>query len=114
MGKDAMTRFQSISQCFTEVLQQMPSIGHLNSVRSGPACCFGVGAGTVAADYLYTWMSVQPSDDGICFPVRQKINHFTCFQITQNGSIAIPLAPRPIVDPHHPGRVFRLSPLWLA
>ena len=90
-----------MSQRFAQVTQQVPTIGNLNGLRSSPACGFGVDPATVAADDLGTGMLSQPGSYGVGVAIGKQVDHPAALQVAQDRSIAMSLAPSPVVDAEH-------------
>src|SRR5713101_9587325 len=82
-----------------EVAKEMEAIGNLCCFRGTFACTLGVGAGTISTDDFYTWVSLQPFLQCSRFSIWQKINRLVALQIHQDGSVALALAPRPVIHP---------------
>ena len=102
MREQAMVRSQGMSQGFAQVTQQVPTISYLNGLRSRPACGFGIDPAAVAADDLGTRMSSKPGSYGVGVAIGKQVDHPARLQVAQDRSIAMPLAPGPVVDAEHP------------
>lgn len=48
-------------------------------------------------------MVLQPRGQGFSFAIRQQIDATSAFQITQDRAVMAAFAPRPVIDPKHPG-----------
>ena len=77
---------------------------YLHGLRRGLGSCFGIQAGAVAADDLRAGMGAQPLLCAFGAALGQQINYVAAFQIAENRAIAMPFAPRPIVDAHYARR----------
>jgi hypothetical protein len=102
MREQAMVRSKGMSQRVAQVTQQVPTIGNLNGVRSSPVCGFGIDAAAVAADDLGTGMLSQPGSYGVGIAIGKQVDHPAGLQVAQDRSIAMALAPGPVVDAEHP------------
>ena len=58
----------------------------------------GVGRRTVAADQLDAGMGLEPRPDGRGVAVRQEIDDVARLEVDDDGAVALPLAPGPVVD----------------
>ena len=101
MREQPVMRCKRVPQRFAQVTQKVPTIGNLNGLRSSPPCSFGVDPTTVATDDLGTWMSSQPRSYGVGVAIRKQVNHPASLEVTQDRSIAMALAPCPVVDPEY-------------
>jgi hypothetical protein len=99
----------SQTQRFTQVLEKVKSVGDLCCIRSPAAGTFRIYAGTIARDHLDAWVASQPRRDRIGISVRQKINDAIAFQIADDGPVAQPLAPGPVVDADYTRRSWRTN-----
>ena len=68
----------------------------------------GVGGRAVPADHLDPGMGLEPRRHGVRVAVGQQVDDVTAFQVHDDGAVALPLAPRPVVDPHDPRGPCRL------
>lgn len=91
-------------QCITEILQDVPPIGNLNSLRGSTGCSSPIGIPTVAADDFDTRMRLQPSCNGGFGALGQQINWFVFFQIDQDSAKPTAASKRPVVDAQHARR----------
>jgi hypothetical protein len=46
-------------------------------------------------------MAAQPARDGFGLPVQQQVDYGITFEIHENGTVAMPAAPSPIIDSEH-------------
>ena len=93
-----MMRPQSLYQSLAHVPKQMPTVGDLHGLRRGFGGRFGIQGGAIAADDLRTGMFAKPLFRALGATVRQQIDHLAAFQVAKDRSIAMPLAPRPVID----------------
>lgn len=56
-----------------KVVPQMPAVGDFDRIRRSGTGCFGICAGTVAADHFGAWMCSYPFSDGIGLPISEYI-----------------------------------------
>src|SRR5262249_48073160 len=74
---------QSIDQAthrITEIAQQVPTVGHLDGLRSARAGSYDVVVGTVTGDDLDLGMIAQPSAKGLCGSLGQEVHRTAAFQ----------------------------------
>ena len=81
-----------------DVLQEMPSIGALLRLRRGLGGRLGVGRRAIAADQLDAGMGREPGLDGRCVAVGQEVDDLARLEVDDDGAVALPLAPGPVVD----------------
>jgi hypothetical protein len=94
-------------QRFPQVLQQVPAIDHLLSVRSafgGSAQVFG---GAIATNHLHAGMALEPLTKSISATVRQQINWSMRLQIDEDRAIGSPSLQGKIVHAQHTRRCER-------
>ena len=84
------------------VLQQVPSIGDLPGLGRRLGGGLGVGRRAVPADQLDVGMGPEPRLDGRGITVRQEIDDVAGLEVDDDGAIALPLAPGPVVDADEP------------
>jgi hypothetical protein len=87
-----------------QVLQQMKPVGHLHGIGCSSPGTFRVLAAPVSADNFHSWMPLQPVGQTSRRTILEQVHHSTSFQVYQDGAVAVPLLPGPIIDPQHPGR----------
>ena len=80
------------------VLQQMPSIGDLLRLRRGLGGRLRVGRRTIAADQFDAGMGREPDLDSRGVAVGEKVDDFARLEVDDDGAVALPLAPGPVVD----------------
>ena len=78
--------------------QQMPAIGNLLGFRRTFRHRLGVGRRTVPADEFNARMFLEPLRDGIGITIGQEIDDVAPLQVHDDGAVALPFAPRPVVD----------------
>jgi len=81
-----------------DILEQVPAVGDLNCLRNGTA----IAAVAVASDQLDLRMGTQPGFDRGRLAIRQQIDHAAPLQIADRRSVALSLAPGPVVDADDP------------
>ncbi|GAC1534973.1 MAG: hypothetical protein NVS2B4_15390 [Ramlibacter sp.] len=86
------------------VLEQMPSIGHVDRLRCTAATAIGVAGATVTGDHLDTGVGTQPSCKAVRVAVGQQIHNGPAFQVDENRAVALAPLPSPVIDPEHAGR----------
>ena len=101
MGEQTMVRSKGMPQDFAQVAQQVPAISDLYGSGSGPACGFSIDPTAVAADDLTAGMPPQPRSYSVGVAVGKQVDHSAGLQIAQDGSIAMSLAPCPVVNREH-------------
>lgn len=98
------------TQRFAQVLEKMPAVGDLRCIGSTATGAVSINASAIASDDFDARMTFQPSRDRVGISVRQQIEDAVAFQIADDRSVALPLAPGPVDDADHPRRVRRLEP----
>lgn len=81
----------------TEISEQMPSVGHLNSIRCALANAIGISTSTITGDDLNAGTIAQPCGECRRFAVRQEIDDLIRLQVHQYRAVAVPASPCPIV-----------------
>src|SRR5262249_22942764 len=79
------------------VLEQMPTVSHLDSLRCSQACPFGIGSSPVTTDDFNTWMRPQPIGERVGLAVREQVNHLPLFQVGQKCAIAPTTTHGPVI-----------------
>src|SRR5436305_2259493 len=100
--------FETACQRFTQGADQMPAIRRLPSLRCPETGSFGIGSRPVAADDLHPRMRLEPGGESLGGTDRQQIDHAMRFQVHQNGAVAMPPFPGPVIHPEHT----RGGPTW--
>lgn len=85
-------------QGVAKVAQEVEAVRDLDSLGCAVPNAIGVGAGAVARDDLDAGMAVQPCPDRLRVAVRQHVDRTVALQIDDQRAVALPSAPRPIVD----------------
>lgn len=93
---------ENFFQCFSKIVQQMPAVGNLLRMRRSTSRPIGIGCPTISANNLNRRMSLKPGGKGFGSSVGKQIDGQVLFQIDQDRSVALPLAPSPLVYSHHP------------
>src|SRR5512135_2972644 len=86
----------------TQVLQQMPAIGDLLGIGRRFGSGLGIVRPAVPADQFDAGMSREPGLDRFRVTVGQQINDPATLQVHDDGPVASPLAPGPVVDTDEP------------
>jgi len=94
-------RRQGLHQRFGHVVQQMPAVRNLHSLRRGCRRRLGIEAGPVPADDLCSGMRSKPLRCALCAAVRQQIYNLALLKVAENRSVPVPFTPRPIIDSQH-------------
>lgn len=81
------------------VLQEMPTVGNLGRIRKRFGDCLPVSAVSVTSDDFDLRMLTQPGSDRRRLAIRQQVDDGTPLEIADQRSIALSLAPGPVVDP---------------
>jgi len=80
----------------------MPAISHLLRFWRSSLRSFRVWATSIPTDDFYASMSLQPFFQSGSFPIRQKINRDSPFEIQQDRSVGFAFAKREIIDTKNP------------
>ena len=97
-----------VAQRVTEIAQQVPAVGDLDSARSAATGTISVGTGPIAGDDLDTGIALEPCLDAAGMAIRQQVDNLVTLEIADDRSIALTAAPRPVVYTDDPGRRDRL------
>lgn len=79
----------------------MPSIRHLDRIRSPGAGTLGIGSGPVSADHLDARVFAEPGGEGFGLPVVQHIDGPVGVHVDQNSGIRLAATFSPIVNSQH-------------
>jgi transposase InsO family protein len=90
------------------VLHQVPAVGDLRDLRGGADDRLTVAAAAVARDDLDGRMIRQPRLDRSGLAVGKQVDNLTSLQIADDGAVAMPALPGPVVDADNPGDRLRL------
>src|SRR5512135_1041386 len=91
----------SLEQAFdglAHVLQEMPTIGDLLGLGRRLGGGLRVGRRTVAADQLDAGVGLEPGPDGRSVTIGQEIDDVARLEVDDDGAVALPFAPGPVVD----------------
>ena len=80
-----------------EIAQQMPAIGYLDRFRRALPDPVRVGTGAVACDDLDAGMLAQPISKGFGLPIRQQVHDLVTLEVDEDGAVATPTPPGPII-----------------
>ena len=97
-GRAAELRLNGLAQ----VLQNMEAVGDLTRLRRAFMRALGKRTAAIAADDLDVRMPLEPVRCRARGTIRQKVDHLPPLQVHDDGPISGALAPRPIIDAHHP------------
>src|SRR5260370_30063242 len=75
----------------------MKPICNLNRTHGTLFGGLGINAATIPTYHFYTRMLFQPGLQALDRTVRQQVDDLTLVQVHQNGPVALPLAPCPVV-----------------
>ena len=84
-------------QRLTEILQQMPAIGNLDSRWSPLARAVRVGTGAIPADDLHCGMIAEPLGERCGVAPQQEVEGTMGFHVHEDRPVGPPFAPAPIV-----------------
>src|SRR5712692_8561217 len=60
-----------------------------------------VSTRAIPADHVNFLVTFQPGEDGFSSAVRYQIERVPCFQVDQNGSVAVPAPDGKVINPYH-------------
>ncbi len=86
------------NQRLAQILEDMPSVRHLDGLRSTLLRPFSVRTCAIAADKLDSGMLLEPGAQSLSSALRQELNRAVPIKIDQNGAIGLALAEGEIVD----------------
>ena len=98
LSNDYRVSLEQALDRLTQVFEQVPAIGNLLGFRCTFRCCLGVGRRTVPADEFNARMILEPLRDGVSITIRQEIDDVAPLQVHDDRAVALPFAPRPVVD----------------
>jgi len=81
-----------------EVLQEMEAVSDLCGIRRAACRAIRIAIATVPGDYPDTGGCAQPRGDGIGGTIRQEVNGSVPFEVAEDGAIAPPFRPCPVID----------------
>ncbi|GAA3802021.1 hypothetical protein GCM10023083_41300 [Streptomyces phyllanthi] len=85
-----------------QVLQKVPSIGHLDGVGSSHLNGLGESHESIAADDFGSGVFEEPGGDRAGLPVGQDIHRDGGLDIDEDGSVGPPPAENELVDAEYP------------
>lgn len=85
-------------ECVASVLEQMPAIGDLHSVRCSLLCFLGVDLGPVSRGEPHGGMRATPLRDRVHVARGKDVDDTPSIEINDDGSIAVATARREVVD----------------
>ena len=86
----------------TEVPEQVPSVGDLNSSGRTLPNPVGISASPITGDDLHARMLAQPGGHRCGFPIRQQIDDIVRLEIHHHRAVAAAPPPGPVVDSQNP------------
>ena len=102
-----MMVLQDTAKGIAGIAQQMPPVRDLEGVRRPTRHPLGIGAGAVAHDDGDAGVGGQPRRQCVGAAVRQPVDDAPAFEVAQDRSVPVALAPGPIIHPqnrHRSGR----------
>ena len=88
---------------FPQVFDQMKPIHDLDGVRRAPANAIRIEGTPIPTDDGHGGMLGQPVRDEVRRALGQEVKDLVILQIDQDGPVALPASPRPLIDPQHLG-----------
>jgi hypothetical protein len=88
---------------FAEVFDQMKAIHDLDGLRCPTANALGVESTPVPTDHGDGGILREPGSDALRRALGQQVQHPMILKIDQDGPVAVPASPRPLIDPQHLG-----------
>ncbi len=82
-----------------QVLTQVKPVSDLGRMRQGPLDGISIAIGPITADDINVLMPNQPGKNGIRGAIRQQIEWLACFEVDQDGAVAISSPERKVIDP---------------
>ena len=92
---------QAPLQRLDQILEDVPTIGHLDRLRRTLAGRFCIRCGAVTADHLETGILAEPGRQGLGLAILEEIDDPSPLQVDQDGAVAMPLPEGPVVDSEH-------------
>ncbi len=90
-----------------EVSNDVPTIGHLQGIRSTAPCCARVHAISIAADDLCARVFGQPANQRVRGWVLKQVDDVVVVTVDHNRAVASPAAKGESIDPDNLGRLNR-------
>jgi len=82
-----------------EIAQEVPAIRHLDCIGGTLADAVCIRARTVTGDDLDPGVLTQPHCECLGLAVWQEFHDRVAFEIDEDGAVAVPSPPRPVVHP---------------
>jgi hypothetical protein len=98
-----------VPQGVAHVCEQVPAIGDLGSLGRTLPGAVGVDAGAVTGDHLDAWVTLKPAGQGRGRAVWQEVDDTVLLQVAEDGAVALPAPPCPIIHAQHAGWRDRLG-----
>ena len=83
---------------FAQILHQMKPIHDLHGLRSAAPDAVGVEGTAIPTDDRHRGMLGQPGRQTVRRALGQEVEHLMVLQIDEDGAIALPPPPRPLID----------------
>jgi hypothetical protein len=90
-----------------QVVNDVPTIGHLQGIRSTAPCGAGVHAISVAADDLCARVFGQPANQRFRGWVLKQVDDMVVVTVDNNRAVAAPAAKGEFINPDNLGRLNR-------
>src|SRR6266516_4220183 len=92
---------KELLQGFGEILLQMKAIDNLFGLGSPMGGCFAEDLAPITRDHLDFGMLFEPGGTRLHRTLREEISYPPMFEVHQNGAIACPLLPGPLINSSH-------------
>jgi len=90
-----------------QVVNDVPTIGHLHGIRSTTPRRAGIHAISIAADHLCARVFGQPANQRFCGWVLKKVDDVVIVTVDHNRAVAAAAAKGEFIDPENLGRLNR-------
>jgi hypothetical protein len=82
---------------FPQVFDQMKPIHDLDGLRGTTAHAVRIESAPISPDYRHRGMLGEPTGDEVRRALGQEVNDVVILQVHQDGPVALPAPPRPLV-----------------
>ena len=96
-----MVTVGQLLQGLAHVPEQVPATGDLGGPGRALPGAVGVGAGAVTGDHLDARVALEPAGQGRGRAVGQEVDDAVPLKVAEDGAVALPTPPRPVVDTEH-------------